>query len=142
MSTVNLYYKLIGILSSGAVIKAGSTNNPVAITAASDVGADTTYIVPTATVFTFTDDLDASTNILMLISPVDGTLEWDNGTDANNSSVGVKANVPFIFGRLVTTEYSATASTRTSNAATATITTIRFYQSSGSDAKVRIVTFD
>src|SRR5687767_3263178 len=115
MSTVNLHYRVSGVLSNGAVIKAGNLSSPVTITAASDAGSDTTYLVPTATVFTFTDDLDASTNFVMIISPVDATLEWDNGTSADNSCIGIKANIPFIMANLLTTEYSATASTRTSD---------------------------
>jgi hypothetical protein len=106
------------------------------------VAGDTTYQVPTATVFTLTDDLDASTDLLVIISPVDATVAWSSTTSADNSSIGIKANIPFIISKAYTTEYDATASARTSNALTSVVTSVYIYQSSGSTQKVRVVTFD
>ena len=89
-----------------------------------------------------TDDLDVTTDLLVIISPVDATLTWNSSVDANNSAVGIKANIPFLLANLNTTEYSAVPSTRTSNALTHVITTVRIYQASGSSQRVRVITFD
>lgn len=142
MSTINLYYRILGQIANGAEIKMGSLSNPVTITAASSVGSDTTYLVPTATVFTLTDDLDATTNLVAILSPVDATLVWTTTTDADNSSCGIKANVPFLMANLYTSAYDAISSTRTSNALTSVISVLKIYQSSGSTQKIRVVTFD
>lgn len=142
MSTINLFYRLEGITGTTTDIIAGSLTTPVEITAASGLGSDTTYLVPTATVFTLSDDLDSSANVVMIISPVDATLEWNSSTEANNSSVGILANVPFIIANPYTTEYSAVASTRASNDLDEAILEIRIIHAAGSDKKIRVVTFD
>ena len=142
MSTVNLYYKITATLSSGNELKVGNLSSPVSITAASNLGSDTTYSVPTATVFTLSDDIDASTNFVVIISPVNATLEWNSSTDANNSSCGLLANVPFFLHNIYTTEYSSNPSTRSSNDLDEQILEIRIYHTAGSDQRVRVVTFD
>ncbi len=142
MSTVNIFYKISTLLPNNALIEMDQYATPQTITAAAGVGSDTTYLVPTATVFTLTDDLDVTTDLVVILSPVNATLEWDNGTDANNSSIGIKANIPFIMPNLLTTEYSAIASTRTSNTLDKTISAIRIYHAAGTTQKVRVVTFD
>lgn len=142
MATINFFYKLEGVIGDNTDLIAGSLSVPAEITAASGLGSDTTYNVPTATVFTLTDDLDSSANVVMIISPVNATLEWNSSTEANNSSVGILANVPFIIANPYTTEYSAVASTRASNDLDEPILEIRIIHAAGSTKKVRVITFD
>lgn len=142
MATVNFYYQLSSTIAANTEIIAGNLSTPVTITAASGLGSDTTYSVPTATVFTLSDDISSTANVIMIISPVNATLEWNSSDEANNSSVGLLANVPFIIANPYVTEYSAIASTRASNALDEGILEIRIYHSAGSNQKVRVITFD
>ncbi len=140
MAVVNFLYKIYAIVANGTNVTM-ERKTPITITASSDVAGDTTYLVPTSTVFTFTDDLDTTVDMVVILSPVNATLEWDTGDSVDNSSVAIRANIPFILSLLSTTEYSGTASTRTSSTLEP-ITTIRIYQTSGSTQKVRVLVFD
>lgn len=137
--------------AGGSPVQIGDLNVPINVTLPAEMKQDSSVTVPTSSntiIFRVsvaggggTEDI-GDCFFIVVTSPVDGVLSWQGDVDeADNGSISISANVPFIIaGNCNTTANNATFLSRGSGTLKA-IHKMAFYQTSGSDAVVRVVTF-
>lgn len=139
-ATFNVFFKISGVLN-GTRSTAGELHNPSALTTSSDVIADKTITVASATTATLLtigtgEDITSAVGFVVIPS-VAGHLCWSSATAANNSAIVCVADVPVILPSGNTLPYQTTVSNRIDETAEA-ITTISFRNTGLASGKVRI----
>lgn len=140
MSTINYNY-FFEVLSGDRPVRIGSFDPPLTYSSLTQLH-HSTFVIPTATTkivlalgSASTDDLP-DLDFAVIISSQETSLEIMGTTQADNSNVVIKANIPFVLSTGTTRAYSASGAFA---GATQAITRISARQVSGSNATLTIL---
>ena len=100
-----------------------------------------TNLVATATATTlFSAQAGMEPELIVVVPEVAGNLVWASATDADSSGVEIRANWPFFISRGSVATYAATVTDAIDDtlADAQDLSVLKFYQSSGSTAKVHV----
>ena len=100
-----------------------------------------TTLAATATATTiFSAQAGMEPELIVVVPEAAGNLVWASATDADSSAVEIRANFPFFISRGSVATYSATVTSAVDDtlADAQDLTLLKFYQSSGSTAKVHV----